>query len=228
MACDRFTGSLRARAHGGPLAADAAAHLAVCSTCQAMLEREERLHTLIDQATRDVLSTEPAPDFADRIRGHVEHSPRSRVLAWRLSTAFAALVLVAAASALLVPGARERAAGSIHPVAQPAARAAGSDAQKTAMKPVAGTTGRAPAPRSSPRAQPVRPTPASDVLVPAGQRERVGRLFESLRAGRPEVVSMLMNIQREESGEPPTLSVAPLRIEPVVVTALPIASIVEE
>jgi hypothetical protein len=65
------------------------------------------------------------------------------------------------------------------------------------------------------------------VLVPARQREAVGRLFDSLRAGRPEVVSMLLSIQGAEGrAEPGDLSVAPLRIEPVVISTLPTASLI--
>jgi hypothetical protein len=61
-----------------------------------------------------------------------------------------------------------------------------------------------------------------EVLVPLEQRQAVGRLFESLRAGRPEVVSALMSLQ---GGRPVSdsaeLTIAPIRIGPVVVSAFP-------
>ena len=76
MACDRFAEAIRARALGSPLRADAAAHLAVCSGCQAMLETEERVMATIDTALEELASTGPAPDFMSRVRAHVEDAPR--------------------------------------------------------------------------------------------------------------------------------------------------------
>jgi hypothetical protein len=61
-----------------------------------------------------------------------------------------------------------------------------------------------------------------EVLVPEQQREAVSRLFASLRAGRPEVISMLMSLHGGEPGaDSRGLAIEPLRIEPVVVLALP-------
>ena len=61
-----------------------------------------------------------------------------------------------------------------------------------------------------------------DVLVPGGEREAVNRLFASLRAGRPEVVSMLMRLHNDEAViEERGVTIPPLRIEPVVVSAMP-------
>ena len=59
--------------------------------------------------------------------------------------------------------------------------------------------------------------------MPGEQREAVGRLFESLRAGRPEVVSILMNLHSAEAvSDTRGVTIAPLRIEPVVVPAMPV------
>ena len=69
-----------------------------------------------------------------------------------------------------------------------------------------------------------------EVLVPRDQRQAVGRLFASL-AGRPEVVSALLKfngggavgstVAGSTVTEPAELTIAPIRIEPVVVPALP-------
>jgi hypothetical protein len=100
MACDRFAEAIKACALGSPLRADAAAHLAVCSDCQAMLEAEERVLVTIDTALEDLASTGPAPDFVSRVRAHVEQAPRWMPSAWGTPAAVAALALLVAAVAV--------------------------------------------------------------------------------------------------------------------------------
>ena len=68
MACERFAEALKARALGVALRPDGAAHLAVCSTCQAVLEREERLISAINTAIEEVGTAKPAPDFVPAMR----------------------------------------------------------------------------------------------------------------------------------------------------------------
>ena len=54
MACDRFAEAIRENAYGLPLSADATAHLAVCSDCQAALETEERILATINTALEEL------------------------------------------------------------------------------------------------------------------------------------------------------------------------------
>jgi hypothetical protein len=62
------------------------------------------------------------------------------------------------------------------------------------------------------------------VLVPAEERAAVGRLVEALQAGRADAVSMIRSIDAVTTGAavtPDTLTVAPIRIDPVVVAPFP-------
>ena len=224
MACDRFAEAIRARALGSPLRADAAAHLAVCSGCQAMLETEERVMATIDTALEELASTGPAPDFVSRVRAHVEDAPRWMPGAWWRPAAVAALALVMAAVAMgrvsrERPAVREASASRPVEVAvvAPAERAA--DPSLNAARPAQKPGARA---RRRPAPEPARLAQMPEVLVPEQQREAVSRLFASLRAGRPEVISMLMSLHGGEPGaDPRGLTIEPLRIEPLLVSALP-------
>jgi hypothetical protein len=75
--------------------------------------------------------------------------------------------------------------------------------------------------------EPGRLAQMPEVLVPGHQREAVSRLFASLRAGRPEVIAMLMSFDGGEPGpDSPALVIEPLPIEPVVVSALPSSAVI--
>jgi hypothetical protein len=230
MACDRFTEAIRARALGSRLRADAAAHLAVCSDCQAALDTEEQVLAAIDTALADLASTGPAQNFVSRLRAHVEHAPGTPG-AWWMPADVAPLALLVAAVVVVVGAVvmsrlpRERSAvreaSASRPVdvtvVAPAERSA--DPSLDAARP---ETTRHARVRRQPAPEPARLAQTPEVLVPEQQREAVSRLFASLRAGRPEVISMLMSLHGGESGtDSRGLMIAPLRIEPVVVAALP-------
>jgi hypothetical protein len=229
MACSRFADALKARALGAPLGADAAAHLAVCSACQTTLEAEERLLATIGQAVGDVGSVKPAPDFVSRLRVHVERTPRWTPGAWLTPAIVAtAAVLVAVVAA----GRLTRSDPEVHQALapQPVQRAVETRAGRAAPGPVAMPPrrhtlhGTASKPRAGQQtvAKVERVVQTPEVLVPVEQWRAVGRLFESLRAGRPEVVSALMSLQGGRPvSESTELTIAPIRIEPVVVSAFP-------
>jgi hypothetical protein len=224
MACDRFAEAIRARALGSPLRADAAAHLAVCSGCQAMLDTEKRVMATIDTALEELASAGPAPDFMSRVRAHVEGAPRWMPGAWWRPAAVGALALVMVALAMgrvlrEWPVAREGSSSRPAEVvsAAPAERAA--EPSLTTARPAQKPSARAP---RRPVPEPARLAQTPEVLVPAQQREAVNRLFASLRAGQPEVISMLMSLHGGEPGaDPRGLTIEPLRIEPVFVSAMP-------
>lgn len=224
MACDRFGATIRARALGSPLRADASAHLAVCSACQATLETEERVLATIDAALGELASTEPAPNFVARVRAHVEHAPRWLAGAWWTPAAVAALALLVAA---IVVGSwpRERSAvreaSASHPVQVPAVAPAETAANSSISTAKRKDTRNA---RVHVRRVSDRPrlAPMPEVLVPEQQREAVTRLFASLRAGQPEAIAMLMSLDRREPRtDSRPLMIEPVRIEPVVVSPLP-------
>jgi hypothetical protein len=221
MACERFADAIRARALGSPLRADAAAHLAVCSDCQATLDTEERVIATIDTALEQLASTGPAPNFVSRVRAHVEHAPRWTPRTLRTQAAVAALaVLVGAVVVGRLP--RERSSVREASASRPVARPVVAPAEKVAGPTARPETKRKPRARRRPVPEPARLAQMPEVLVPDRQREAIGRLFASLRAGRPEVISMLMSLHSGEPGSDSRgLTIEPLRIEPVVVSALP-------
>jgi hypothetical protein len=66
--------------------------------------------------------------------------------------------------------------------------------------------------------------PAPEVLVSPRERQAVDRLFASLRAGRPDVVSVLGRLNAGGVvADVNDVSVAPIRIEPVLVPALAVS-----
>jgi hypothetical protein len=214
---------LRAHALGAPLEADAAAHLAVCSRCQAVLEGEARVIAMLDGALDAVASVTPGLDFQSRVRARVEHAPRWTPSGLRMATAAAAVALLAIAALFVSRPPRERPVARESPASRPIEQPVRpsvppAGAGNLVLRPIRPKAKQVPrlARAEGPRAA------GPEVLVPVEQREKVGRLFESLRAGRPEVISMLMRLQAGESVAPPSLlTIAPLRIEPVVVTTLP-------
>jgi hypothetical protein len=227
MACDRFTDALRARALGAPLRADAAAHLAVCSHCQATLEAEERLLSTIGQALHEVGVVKPAPEFLSRMRAHVERAPRWNPGAWWKPAVLAAAALLVAA---IVGGRARQDHAAVSSPATPASVQRTGDARvekaadgRVIMRPsTPANRTRAGRPRVV-RAERVAQAP--EVLVPPDQRRAIHRLFDSLRAGRPDVVSALMSLHGGGSvAEPDGLTIAPIQIEPVVVSTLPLSA----
>jgi hypothetical protein len=231
MACERFAEAIRARALGSPLRADAAAHLAVCSDCQAMLETEVRVLANIDTALEQLASAGPTPNFVSRLRAHVEHAPRWPPSAWRIPATVAVLALLVAAVVVgRLPRQRSavREVSADRPIAVPVLAPAKQTADRS-LKTVRTETRRNARVRRQPLPEPA-PLAQPEVLVPEQQREAVSRLFASLRAARPEVVLMLMSLHGEEAGtDSPGLMIEPLRIEPVIVPALPSsASIVDK
>jgi hypothetical protein len=222
MACERFADAIRDRALGSPLRADAAAHLAVCSDCQAMLETEERILAVVDTALEQLAFTGPAPNSMSRLRAHVEQAPRWTPSAWWIPTTVAVLALLVAAVVVgRLPRQRSavREASADRPISVPVATPAELAADRSLETARTETRRNARArrklvPEPAPLAQP-------EVLVPEQQREAVSRLFASLRAARPDVISMLMSLRGGEAGTDSLgLVIEPLRIEPVVVPAL--------
>jgi hypothetical protein len=225
MACDRFTGAIRAQALGSPLGADAAAHLAVCSQCQGTLETEERILATINLALDEVTSTAPGPHFVARVRARVEAMPpRWTPAAWWMPASAAALALLIAVvlfSRLPREGSTVRDAAALPQADAPLA----APPEPAVDRALAGATPEPVRRDRIPRRRvlaPERIVRAPEILVPIGEREAVNRLFASLRAGRPEVVSMLMRLDNDEAViEERGVIIPPLRIEPVVVSAMP-------
>jgi hypothetical protein len=223
MVCDRFAEAIKDRARGSTLPADAAAHLAVCERCRAMLDIEERVMATISRALTEVASTTPAPDFVSRVREHVERAPRwlpSPLMGPPVVAALALLLAAVAVSRLPNDRPVSRQTSVTASVGTPLA-ASGERMASPAPSPAPGGSKRRVLVRRQRVSEPVRALQRPEILIPAHQREAVDRLFASVRAGRPDVISMLANAHSgEASAGGPAVVIEPLRIEPVVVPAL--------
>jgi hypothetical protein len=225
MACQRFANSLKARALDAPLAADAAAHLAVCSKCQAMFEVEEQLLATIDAALNEAASVRPTPEFVARLRAQFDRAPGSMPATWLRPAGIAAAVAIVA---VLAAGRFSRQERIVRDAIEAPPHRTAIDTRPGSAPPGPAAM---PAPATRPAAERARRQPAiaariearpPQILVPIRQREAVGRLFDSLRAGRPEVVSALMSLRAVGGvAEVKDLTIAPIQIEPLVVPALP-------
>jgi len=216
MACERFADALKARALGRNLPADAAAHLAVCSSCQTALEREERLQSTIAAALADVGAAAPGADFAARMRTGLLRAPGRRHLKWWMPAAAAVAVVVIAAYAIRVSSLRSVDSRKEEWVALPAPAKAPVVEVPRAQRATAGARAKAAPGRGAGAPRGV------EVLVPRQEREAVDRLFASLRAGRPEVVSVLGHLEAGGvMNDARAVTVAPIRIDPVSIPALP-------
>ena len=224
MACERFAEALKARALGVALRPDGAAHLAVCSTCQAVLEREERLISAINTAIEEVGTAKPAPDFVPAMRASIARTAPWKPQLWSIQASALAMVFLAISIAMVSRFMREShaSAGDSAIASRPVDLNLPSASRPTLAPTHSAARLRQGRPRPSSKSD--RAVGEPEVLVPTGERQAVGRLFDALREGRPEVVSMLMSIGTAESRpQPAGLTVAPLRIESVVVSRLPSA-----
>ncbi len=233
MACQRFAAAIRAHALGAPLAGEAAGHLAACPVCRAAFDVERRVLATINEALTDVASATPSPHFESRVRAHVEvAAPRWALRRWLMPSAAAALALLAVA--LLVPRwapepSSPRAIASIPLVEVPQVPATGSTIGDVKPAVTAGTVRRARRGRARPASAESRPAAAPEVLVPERERAAVSRLAASLRTGRPDIVSMLMRLRGGDTvSDTQALTIAPLRIDPVVVSEIPSAAILDK
>jgi hypothetical protein len=174
------------------------------------------IHEIIGAAIAEVGAERPSPDFTARLRLEIERLPQ-RAPAWRVPAVAATTVVAAAiAVAVALDGARrfDRPANTT----QRDIALAAEQATTTVERPAAART-------SPPRVTRAKTSPggAASVLVPRRERQAVDRLFASLRAGRPDVVSALGRLGAggvDDVAE----SIAPIRIEPVAVPVIPAAA----
>jgi hypothetical protein len=225
MACDRFTRELKDHALGAPLGTAAAAHLAVCSACQALFARETRLMATIGAAIEQVGSARPAADYQARLREGMSRPTQSMRGRWYLA---AAALAVAALSVFVVRiGWPRQRAGDASAVRSSLAIVKDTPPLRVMESPTrAATAGQSVRPRNAQaNVRATAHTDVLDVLVPAGQPEVIARLMASLNAQEPDVASRLVGRAVTRRGiaqfaEAP-VSVAPILIEAVDVPELP-------
>lgn len=204
MACERFSDALKDHALGVALPSAAAAHLAVCSRCQAAFDRERRLHETMAGLIAQVGRVEPSADFQARLRraaGEPSRVPTGLQtgVPMRRTWRYAALVPLGVAAALSVVVGAPTVWQLVWQRPAPAEtnRAAGADIALAVAPSVATTSTAIVASREVTPVEPqvLRPTarrssspagaaPAS-VLVAPGQIEAIGRLVARLRVDNP-------------------------------------------
>jgi len=177
------------------------------------------IENTIDAALTEVGAERPSPDFTARLRLEIERLPQNAPAAWRVP-AIAATAVVAAAIAVAVALGGARRVDRPTDIAQRDIALAAEQATTAATaveRPSAART-------STPRVTRAKTSPggAARVLVPRHERQAFDRLFASLRAGRPGVVSALGRIGAAGVDDVAE-SIVPIHIEPVAVPVIPAA-----
>lgn len=222
MACERYREALGDVAAGAPFPAGLEAHLASCEACREELADLRRALSLVDAEMTGLLTAEPSPELAARIRQAVlEPAPSA---GWRFGWLWPA---VAGATTLLVAVAAWQ-ARSPSPLASPEARVAAT--------PVIPRDSVAPGPEGS--AESVIPRVASrpalegsavprsarrpaiaaepEVLVPPGEREALLRLVAIVHRERLVPAALAAAGQTSpDLAEPLPLDIKPIEIVPL-------------
>jgi hypothetical protein len=178
---------------------------------------DPRLRGIVDAALHEIGSARPAAHFLPRLRARLEQVDRGPG-PWLVRTALAGVAI----AAVVIAGrfSSEPVVAPAGPARPQAAWQPGPDAQ---TPPPAALVAKKGSATHRPRERARRSPGAHEVVVPAGQRQAVGRLFDALRAGRPEVISMLLTMHGQGAAveTAPELTIAPLQVEPVAVAPLP-------
>ena len=184
---------------------------------------DDRLHQMIDAALGELTAVTPAPDFVPRLRDHVERLPPAAPASFRWKLIAPALTV---AVVIGVIGIGYRLQREVQKPVAPVSVAENPSGVRPLTKSLRQTPGSDPKQRPRRTVATRRPRLDAEVLVPRDQRDAVSRLFDAAQAGQPEALSMLRTIgsRPAPSGvEGPTAEVviAPIRIDPVVISALP-------
>ena len=221
MSCDRYTGAIVDHACGAEIAADAAAHLKVCTNCSRIFDEQRRMLQDLDQELHAALAIEPSARFVAETMAGLERSPnRWRSVMWWSVPVAAAAVLV-----LLTLGSRrfgERPADRREPAAvQTSSSTRVSDGTSSGAAPSA-------APESAPRltaagrrggerakvAREAKGHP--EVVVSDAQSRAIERYMTLVRRGALDT-SALANSEKTDVTVPNDLVIAPLSVDLLVV-----------
>jgi hypothetical protein len=160
---------------------------------------------VIDEALRELRDTRPSTAFVPRLRAHVESLPRPARTRWWIP--------VAAATAALVVSFASARRGTDRPVA-PLVGAPLSARALPLSVPAWPLRGRPPVRAARARQEPR--TVTAEVIVPFSQRAAIERLLDAINEGRTDGAVVARALR--SGGD---LVVPPIRIDPVVVPALP-------
>lgn len=189
-------------------------HLEACAECRAEFERERLLLATIDRQLSTALEVSPSPEFVARVRTRLAAEsarPMTALHRWAFAAAGAL-----AACALLV-GWFPR---------QPSPRHGPTTAKVASPRhPLAAAFPRIEPGRERAAARPPRPARSvrhsePEVLIDPAEHQALTRFYNSIRAGRVDVSSVLAVPAGFQLGEDGSLVPKLLEIEPLKIAAL--------
>jgi len=221
MACEKYSGWITGAALGGlrpDQERELRAHAGICVDCRGKWEAERALAAAVNGAVESLVSGEPSPQFAARLRARIAEEPTAAAwpfLTWPVLSAGALVAAGVLLAVLLIrsPGRDSQTgetavynpAGVVKP-AQPPAQAILSAGQKHATRP--GTSRRVSARRQSDTG-----SFSFEVLVPAGQLSAALLLSEAASDGR--IDGAQLSALAKEAGKPlevKAIEIAPLEV----------------
>jgi hypothetical protein len=217
MTCERYRDGLSDVAAGAPAPVGVEAHLASCAACRAELAALRQALAVADGELARLLSAEPSPELAARVRAAVAESAEAAP-GWRLGWGF----MAAAAAAVVVAVTLGVAQRSLRPKPSAVAeRAPALEAPRATPAP------QTVVPETARSAQPVESQPRvsgraraqgprePEVLVPAGEAEGLLRFAASLRRRSVTPDSLLVADLSAPLAEPRVGEIPPLEIVPL-------------
>jgi hypothetical protein len=226
MSCNRYHRALTDHACGAALSDRAAAHLAGCRACQALLDRERGLVAGIEADLRRALDVSASPGFSAGVsaRARAERTPSWHVpgAAW-LAAAASVVIAVAVYAGLAVerhpaaPLTRQHDGRVVAESPPPGPETnLGEGERPVAAAPPAALARRAPRePRSRASAAPVSGAPSFEVIVPPTQLQAIARLWE-LAEGRA-LDEGTVPVGDTFTSPPADLVIAPLAVMEIVI-----------
>ena len=193
MSCERYADQVIDHACGAPLEAAAAAHLAACAACQAVVAEHREILAQAEADLKDALSLTPSPDFAARLSARlVPVRPRPAWTSPRWLGAAAAVAALLVAGVLVGTNLRDDRTGTSRRASAIAHRTPSPDVHlRPEVRPPSPAVAHAPSidrrlghtgtPRAAAAVRPERGT--FDVVVPADQLRALERLDQLVRAG---------------------------------------------
>ena len=230
MSCERHAGAIVDHACGAEIAAEAAAHLQTCASCQRMFAEQQRLVEGIDQELQLALEIEPSQGFVPDVLARVQRPafPWRTVMWWGASAAAAAALILVV---LGWPRMTEQQPPDRHdpPVLSTDSTPPAPNPMPPAVQPVpskvvtsksSGGPPRRGEPRGggrSPRAvveQPMHRV-AADVVVPEPQSRAIARYLTLVRRGAIDT-STLVSSEGVSVDAPSELVISPISVDAIV------------
>ena len=222
MSCDRYTGAIVDHACGAEIAADAAAHLKVCTNCSHIFDEQRRVLQDLDQELHAALAIEPSARFvAETMAGLERSTNRWRTVMWWSVPVAAAAVLVLLTLGSLRFGERRPADRREPAAVQTSSSTRAGDGTPSSAAPFAPAESAprltAAGRRGGERAKVAREAKGHpEVVVSDAQSRAIERYMTLVRRGALDT-SALANSEKTDVTVPNDLVIAPLSVDLLVV-----------